>query len=111
VLVVDAGFTLGEHRIVDLRRRHSGVIVPSSNTNAEPDCLMLAASGSTLHVSRSGGYGVEAIPASAEMRRFARQALDQQLQLLVDTCLRAGTSCGCHGLAFRYNQAKIRNHK
>jgi len=46
---------------------------------------MLAPAGLTLHVTRSGGYDVEAIPDSAEMRRFARQALDQQLQLLVDS--------------------------
>ena len=60
------------------------MIVPASNTNAEPDCLMLAPDGVTLHFTRSGGYDVEAIPDSEEMRRFARQALDQQLQLLVD---------------------------
>ena len=78
-------FTLGDQQIVDQRRRRLGLIVPSSNTNAEPDCLMLAPQGLTLHVTRSGGYDVEAIPDSAEMRRFARQNLDQQLQLLVDS--------------------------
>ena len=66
------------------RRRRIGMIVPASNTNAEPDCLMLAPDGVTIHTTRSGGYDVEAIPDSDEMRRFARQALDQQLQLLVD---------------------------
>jgi maleate cis-trans isomerase len=60
------------------------MIVPGSNTNAEPDCLLLAPTGVTIHTTRSGGYDVEAIPNSDEMRRFARQALDQQLQLLVD---------------------------
>ena len=60
------------------------MIVPGSNTNAEPDCLLLAPTGVTIHTTRSGGYDVEAIPDSDEMRRFARQALDQQLQLLVD---------------------------
>ena len=40
--------------------------------------------GVTIHTTRSGGYDVEAIPDSDEMRRFARQALDEQLQLLVD---------------------------
>ena len=60
------------------------MIVPGSNTNAEPDCLLLAPSGVTIHTTRSGGYDVEAIPDSDEMRRFAHQALDQQLQLLVD---------------------------
>jgi maleate cis-trans isomerase len=77
-------FRLGETRIIDNRRRRIGMIVPASNTNAEPDCLMLAPDGVTLHFTRSGGYDVEAIPDSEEMRRFARQALDQQLQLLVD---------------------------
>ena len=81
----EAVFTLGEQRIIDLRRRRLGIIVPASNTNAEPDCQMLAPSGLTLHVTRSGGYDVEAIPDSTEMRRFSRQALDQQLQLLVDS--------------------------
>ena len=53
------------------------MIVPSSNTNAEPDCLLLAPPGVTIHTTRSGGYDVAAIPDSDEMRRFARQALDQ----------------------------------
>ncbi len=60
------------------------MIVPASNTNAEPDCLMLAPPGVTIHSTRNGGYDVDEIPDSDEMRRFARQALDQQLQLLVD---------------------------
>jgi len=60
------------------------MIVPASNTNAEPDCLMLAPPGLTIHYTRSGGYDVEAIPDSDEMRRFVRLALDGQLQLLVD---------------------------
>lgn len=77
-------FKLGESRIEDKRMRRLGMIVPASNTNAEPDCLMLAPAGLTIHFTRSGGYDVEAIPDSDEMRRFARQALDQQLQLLVD---------------------------
>lgn len=77
-------FKLGEFEIVDTRLRRIGMIVPSSNTNAEPDCLMLAPQGVTIHTTRGGGYDVESIPDSDEMRRFARQSLDQQLQLLVD---------------------------
>jgi maleate isomerase len=77
-------FKLGEFKIADTRLRRIGMIVPSSNTNAEPDCLMLAPQGVTIHTTRSGGYDVESIPDSDEMRRFARQSLDQQLQLLVD---------------------------
>ena len=77
-------FSLGEFKIADTRLSRIGMIVPSSNTNAEPDCLMMVPPGVTIHTTRSGGYDVAAIPDSDEMRRFARQALDQQLQLLVD---------------------------
>lgn len=77
-------FKLGDFTIADTRLRRIGMIVPSSNTNAEPDCLMLAPTGITIHSTRSGGYDVESIPDSDEMRRFARQSLDQQLRLLVD---------------------------
>lgn len=77
-------FLLGQTRLPNRRNRRIGMIVPSSNTNAEPDCLLLSPPGVTLHVTRSGGYDVESIPDSDEMRRFARQALDQQLQLLQD---------------------------
>jgi maleate isomerase len=77
-------FKLGNIMLADTRRRRIGMIVPASNTNAEPDCLLLAPPGVTVHTTRSGGYDVAAIPDSDEMRRFARQALDQQLQLLVD---------------------------
>jgi len=66
------------------RRIRLGLIVPASNTNAEPDCQLLAPKGVTTHVTRSGGYDVNAIPDSSEMRRFARQSLDQQLQMLID---------------------------
>lgn len=66
------------------RCKRIGLIVPSSNTNAEPDCWMLTPPGVTLHVTRSGGYDVSVIPDSNEMRRFARQSLEQQVQLLVD---------------------------
>lgn len=61
-----------------------GLIVPSSNTNFEPDCALLAPPGMTLHSVRSGGYDVDAIPDSALMRRFAREALDQCVSLLKD---------------------------
>lgn len=77
-------FELAGQRINNLRRLRIGMIVPSSNTNAEPDCQLLASPGVTLHITRSGGYDVNAIPDSNEMRRFVRQSLDQQLALLVD---------------------------
>jgi maleate cis-trans isomerase len=45
---------------------------------------MLLPANATLLVSRTGGYDVNVIPDSDEMRRFVRLSLDQQIQLLVD---------------------------
>ena len=66
------------------RSKRIGLIVPSSNTNAEPDCISLCPTGVTIHSARSGGYDVEAIPDSAEMRNFARQSLSQNCKDLMD---------------------------
>lgn len=76
---------LSSRAIMGSRRgKRIGLIVPSSNTNVEPDFQLLTPSGVTVHVARSGGYDVSAVPDSGEMRRFVRQSLDQQLQLLMD---------------------------
>jgi len=77
-------FLLGDSRIHNRRLQRIGMIVPASNTNVEPDFLMLAPQGVTIHATRSGGYDVSAIPDSNAMRHFAHQGLDQQLQLLQD---------------------------
>ena len=66
------------------RSTRIGLIVPSSNTNVEPDCLMLCPAGVTIHSARSGGYDVDAIPDSTEMRKFVRQSLDQNCKDLMD---------------------------
>ena len=66
------------------RRLRIGLIVPSSNTNVEPDCMMLCPTGVTVHSVRSGGYDVNAIPDSAEMQKFVRQSLEQNLSDLMD---------------------------
>ena len=66
------------------RTTRIGLIVPSSNTNIEPDFVMLSPVGVTIHIARSGGYDVNAIPDSAEMQRFARHSLDQNLKDLRD---------------------------
>jgi len=66
------------------RSTRIGLIVPSSNTNVEPDCLMLCPTGVTIHSARSGGYDVDAIPDSTQMRKFVRQSLDQNCKDLMD---------------------------
>lgn len=66
------------------RTHRIGLIVPSSNTNIEPDFQLLCPAGVTVHSVRSGGYDVTAIPDSDEMRKFARQSIDQNVRDLVD---------------------------
>lgn len=61
-----------------------GLIVPSSNTNIEPDFAMLSPIGVTVHSVRSGGYDVNAIPDSTEMQKFVRLSLDQNIKDLQD---------------------------
>jgi maleate cis-trans isomerase len=59
-----------------------GVIVPSSNTNLETDCFLLAPKGVTLHFTRVGGYDIDDIPDENVQRDFASQSLDDTLNLL-----------------------------
>ncbi|MEO0328368.1 MAG: aspartate/glutamate racemase family protein [Pseudomonadota bacterium] len=66
------------------RSKKIGLIVPASNTNAEPDCVSLCQPEVTIHSARSGGYDVEKIPDSTEMRNFARRSLDQNCKDLID---------------------------
>lgn len=66
------------------RTKRIGLIVPSSNTNIEPDFASLSPAGVTVHVARSGGYDVNAIPDSTEMQKFARKSLDQNIIDLTD---------------------------
>ena len=67
----------------DARSHRIGLIVPSSNTNVEPDFVLLAPKGVTVHSVRSGGYDVTAVPDSDEMRQYVRQSLDPILQDLM----------------------------
>lgn len=56
-----------------------GVIVPMSNTNLEPDFAMLRPPGVSLHFMRAGGYDLDAIPDSSQMRGFAEASLAEVL--------------------------------
>ena len=67
------------------RTHRIGLIVPSSNTNIEPDFQLLCPAGVTVHSVRSGGYDIHAIPDSNEMQKFAHQSLDQILKDLTDS--------------------------
>jgi maleate isomerase len=84
IVVLDEANTLREIITYAPRSKRIGLIVPSSNTNLEPDCLLLAPTGVTVHSVRSGGYDVNVVPDSEEMRRFVRQSVDQHVRLLID---------------------------
>ncbi len=57
-------------------RGRIGVVVPVSNTNLEPDMVMLRPAGVSLHFARAGGYDIDEIPDSDQMRQFAEASLD-----------------------------------
>ena len=44
-----------------------GVLVPFTNTNLEPDLMMMRPRGSTLHFHRLGNYDADKIPAAEQM--------------------------------------------
>ncbi len=79
-----------------------GVITPYSNTNLEADFALLRPPGVSFHVVRAGGYNLDRIPDSEEMRRFARAGLSDVLDLIMAVrpdillygCTSATLSCG-----------------
>ena len=58
-------------------RARIGVVVPVSNTNLEPDMMMLAPRGVSFHFVRTGGYDVDAIPDEAQMRQYSDTPMDE----------------------------------
>ena len=59
-----------------------GVVVPVSNSNLEPDLALLAPEGVSFHVSRSGGYDLDAIPDEHQMRRYSDTHSDDVVDAL-----------------------------
>ena len=49
-------------------------VVPFSNTNLEPDLVMLCPPGVSLHFARAGGYDLDAIPDERRMRHYCDYA-------------------------------------
>jgi maleate isomerase/arylmalonate decarboxylase len=94
-------------------RARIGIVVPVSNTNLEPDMVMLRPAGVSLHVARAGGYDLDRIPDSDQMRQFAEASLDQVVDdltaALADVILYGCTSATLsHGPTFdRAFQARI----
>jgi len=107
---------LGGQRVEQSQSRGEariGIVVPFSNTNLEPDMVMLRPAGVSLHFARAGGYDLDRIPDSRQMRQFAEASLDEVVDslsaALVDVILYGCTSATlAHGPDFdREFQAKI----
>ena len=56
-----------------------GIVVPVSNTNLEPDMMMLAPDGVSMHFARAGGYDVDQIPDENQMRQYSDSSADDVL--------------------------------
>lgn len=95
-------------------RARFGILVPFTNTNLEPDMVLLRPSGVSLHFARLGGYDQDEIPDAEQMHGLGASDLDEPLHLLQgvrpDVILYGCTSATLtHGPAFdRDLAARIR---
>ena len=63
-------------------RARIGVLVPFTNTNLEPDLIMLCPEGVSLHFTRLGGYSRDGIPDEREMVNLGASELEETLHLI-----------------------------
>ena len=59
-----------------------GIIVPVSNTNLEPDMMLLRPEGISLHFARAGGYDLDQVPDGEQMKKFALATLDEVIDAI-----------------------------
>ena len=64
-------------------RARIGIIVPVSNSNLEPDMQVMRPGGVSLHFMRAGGYDLDQVPDSDQMRKFAAAGLEDVLAALI----------------------------
>ena len=86
-------------------RARFAILVPFTNTNLEPDMMLLRPKGVSLHFSRLGGYDANEIPDENQMHALGTADLDQPLQLIMginpDVIIYGCTSATLtHGPAF-----------
>lgn len=92
-------------------RARFGVLVPFTNTNLEPDMVLLRSEGVSLHFARLGGYDEDEIPDAEQMQRLGASDLDEPLKLLQgvrpDVIIYGCTSATLtHGVCFDTNLAE-----
>lgn len=63
-------------------RARIGVFVPFTNTNLEPDMMMLRPDGVSLHFARLGGYDEDEIPDEDQMAGLGASDMAEPLHLL-----------------------------
>ncbi|QGX96808.1 Asp/Glu racemase [Roseovarius faecimaris] len=64
-------------------RARIGVLVPFTNTNLEPDMVLLRPDGVSVHFARMGGYDADEIPDEDQMAGLGEADLDGPLGLLL----------------------------
>ena len=69
-------------RSVHTRGRARIGVVPFSNTNLEPDLMMLCPPAVSIHFARTGGYDVDAIPDEHQMRRYSEAPFEEAVDSL-----------------------------
>lgn len=63
-------------------RARFGILVPFTNTNLEPDMVLLRPPGVSLHFARLGGYDMDAIPDDTQMAGLGAADLGEPLRLI-----------------------------
>ena len=69
--------------MIELRgRARFGVLVPFTNTNLEPDMVLLRPDGVSPHFARLGGYDQDEIPDETQMQGLGAADLGESLEFL-----------------------------
>ncbi|WP_338549710.1 maleate cis-trans isomerase family protein [Roseovarius phycicola] len=63
-------------------RARIGVFVPFTNTNLEPDMMLLRPAGTSLHFARLGGYDADEIPNEHQMAQLGSSDMEEPLRLI-----------------------------
>ncbi|MEM8776124.1 MAG: Asp/Glu racemase [Pseudomonadota bacterium] len=64
-------------------RARIGVFVPYTNTNLEPDLMMMRPEGVALHFARLGGYDEDEVPDEAQMAQLGASDMTEPLRLIL----------------------------
>ncbi|WP_120499512.1 Asp/Glu racemase [Roseovarius sp. EL26] len=63
-------------------RAKIGVLVPFTNTNLEPDMMLMRPPNTTVHFQRMGGYDVDEIPGSDQMAGLGASDISNDLRMI-----------------------------